>query len=180
MAAEFSASLQELTQGDEAVKNIGKIIKACSRALLMWLPIAAKEGYTEQHLSQAASEASLPADLSTVFVRTLSTTLSQIRQQMIISGTASSLAGSCLENDNASMPLLKVNEIISLNWTFGVTASTSSLKSVGRTFLQLKLKLKDSEGSGVRDVVMEMDVKGLYRLLGEMERAKGVMDSIEG
>ena len=77
---------------------------------------------------------------------------------------------------------LKISTIKSLNWTFGVTASSSSLKKIGRTYLQIKLVLFDRDGggeNGEREVLFEMDVKGFYELIGEMERARAVIGVVE-
>ena len=56
-----------------------------------------------------------------------------------------------------------------MTWTFGVTASNDMLDQVGKTFLRV-----DFGGE-----VVEMDVNGVYKLMGELERARGIMEVIE-
>lgn len=56
-----------------------------------------------------------------------------------------------------------------MTWTFGVTASNDMLDQVGKTYLRV-----DFGGE-----VVEMDVNGVYKLMGELERARGIMEVIE-
>ena len=57
----------------------------------------------------------------------------------------------------------------SLSWTFGVTASSDALDQVGKTYLRV-----DFGGE-----VVEMGVDGVYKLMGELERARGIMEALE-
>ena len=62
---------------------------------------------------------------------------------------------------------LKISTIKSLNWTFGVTASSPSLKKIGRSYLQIKLVLFDRDGggeNGEREALFEMDVADVWGL----------------
>ena len=132
-------------------------------------------------MSTVADEASLPDDLKQAFVTTVLAHMSAVRERILLSGSSSVGAASGSGGDmlGGNGALLKVNEIVALNWTFGVTAATSTLAQCGRTYLQLKLTLRETDGEGQREVLMEMDVKGLYNLLGEMERAKAVLSVVE-
>eukprot|EP01103_Thecamoeba_quadrilineata_P020461 TRINITY_DN8790_c0_g1_i1.p1 TRINITY_DN8790_c0_g1~~TRINITY_DN8790_c0_g1_i1.p1 ORF type:complete len:195 (+),score=36.65 TRINITY_DN8790_c0_g1_i1:38-622(+) len=67
---------------------------------------------------------------------------------------------------------LTVNELIDMDWSFGVTASNSELGSVGSTFLQLKLSLEQGQ-----KIPMELSLPQFYAFLKEMERAKACLDS---
>lgn len=58
----------------------------------------------------------------------------------------------------------------SLRYTFGVTSSTDLLSSVGKTFLRCEFNGE----------VVEMDVKGVYRMMAELERARNTMELLEG
>ena len=57
-----------------------------------------------------------------------------------------------------------------LRWTFGVTSATDQLESVGKTFLRCSLNGE----------VVELDIKGVYRLIAELERAKNTIELLEG
>ena len=47
---------------------------------------------------------------------------------------------------------LTVNQLVDMEWRFGVTAADSDIKKVGNTFLQLKLVL--NKGAGTEEVFM--------------------------
>ena len=63
-----------------------------------------------------------------------------------------------------------------MEWRFGVTASTSELKSVGATFLQLKLVLEKRDGGGAGAVHLELTLPQFYEFLGKMEKCQAYMD----
>jgi len=65
---------------------------------------------------------------------------------------------------------LNVNELLDIDWRFGVTASNSDLSEVGKTFLQLKLVL--NKVNKRENVHMELTIPQFYEFLHEMEVAK--------
>jgi len=65
---------------------------------------------------------------------------------------------------------LKVNELVDLQWKFGVTASSDSLQQVNTCFLQLKLVI--NTGNKTEDVLMEMSLPQFYKFLQQMEQAQ--------
>jgi len=65
---------------------------------------------------------------------------------------------------------LNVNELLDIDWRFGVTASNSDLSEVGKTFLQLKLVL--NKGNKRENVHMELTIPQFYEFLHEIEVAK--------
>ncbi|XP_062977389.1 COMM domain-containing protein 7 [Elgaria multicarinata webbii] len=65
---------------------------------------------------------------------------------------------------------LMINQLIDMEWKFGVTAGSSELGKVGSIFLQLKLVIK--KGSQVEPVYMELTLPQFYSFLHEMERVK--------
>ena len=67
-----------------------------------------------------------------------------------------------------------VNQLVDMEWKFGVTAASSDLKVVGQTFLQLKLVV--DRGGRHEDVFMEMTLPQFYAFLHEMERAKSTLE----
>eukprot|EP00484_Ammonia_sp_Unknown_P028696 CAMPEP_0197038764 /NCGR_PEP_ID=MMETSP1384-20130603/15663_1 /TAXON_ID=29189 /ORGANISM="Ammonia sp." /LENGTH=208 /DNA_ID=CAMNT_0042469251 /DNA_START=11 /DNA_END=637 /DNA_ORIENTATION=- len=74
-------------------------------------------------------------------------------------------------NRSAVKSSLKFNEVVDMEWKFGVSASSDSAKKLGTTFLQLKLVI-DKGNDKTEDVVMELSLKQFYEFLREMEKAK--------
>ncbi len=79
---------------------------------------------------------------------------------------------------------LVINELVDMDWKFGVTASSDDVESVGSTFLQLKLVINKGlessagEKAGVAKeiVYMELTLPQFYSFLAEMEKAKSVVE----
>lgn len=71
---------------------------------------------------------------------------------------------------------LMVNELVDMEWKFGVTASSDDAAQVGGTFLQLKLVLNKGDGE-LSNVYMELTLPQFYEFLHEMERCKATMDA---
>ncbi|KAH3816101.1 hypothetical protein DPMN_117609 [Dreissena polymorpha] len=69
---------------------------------------------------------------------------------------------------------LMVNQLLDMEWKFGVTAASSELDKVGNTFLQLKLVI--NTGNGVSNSYMELTLPQFYSFLHEMEKAKASLE----
>uniref|UniRef100_A0A8C9TTC2 COMM domain containing 7 n=1 Tax=Scleropages formosus TaxID=113540 RepID=A0A8C9TTC2_SCLFO len=69
---------------------------------------------------------------------------------------------------------LMVNQLVDMEWKFGVTVGTSELQKVGNIFLQLKLVIR--KGNSTENVYMELTLPQFYNFLHEMERAKASID----
>ncbi|XP_005095878.1 COMM domain-containing protein 7 [Aplysia californica] len=69
---------------------------------------------------------------------------------------------------------LMVNQLVDIEWKFGVTASSSELDKVGNTFLQLKLVI--NTGNGMKNVFLELTLPQFYSFLHEMEKAKASLE----
>ncbi|XP_053310079.1 COMM domain-containing protein 7 [Spea bombifrons] len=69
---------------------------------------------------------------------------------------------------------LSVNQLVDMEWKFGVTAATSELEKAGNIFLQLKMVVK--KGSRTEPIYVELTLPQFYSFLHEMERAKGTLD----
>ncbi|KAJ7373189.1 COMM domain-containing protein 7 [Desmophyllum pertusum] len=67
-----------------------------------------------------------------------------------------------------------VNQLVDMEWKFGVTAGSSDLKVVGQTFLQLKMVV--DRGGTQEDVFMELTLPQFYSFLHEMEKAKSTLE----
>jgi hypothetical protein len=72
---------------------------------------------------------------------------------------------------------LKVNQLVDMEWKFGVTAATNELKAAGATFLQLKLVIDPGNGRRVTEY-MELSLPQFYHFLSQMENAKTQMDML--
>ncbi|QDZ26110.1 hypothetical protein HOP50_20g86770 [Chloropicon primus] len=62
-------------------------------------------------------------------------------------------------------------ELVDFEWRFGVTASTSEVKQVGRTFVHLKLIFNKDEGKPVVKTI-ELSIQQFYTLLSQLEQAQ--------
>lgn len=69
---------------------------------------------------------------------------------------------------------LMVNQLVDMEWKFGVTVGTSEIHKLGNIFLQLKLVIR--KGNATENVYMELTLPQFYNFLHELERAKASMD----
>ncbi|XP_077995818.1 COMM domain-containing protein 7-like [Glandiceps talaboti] len=69
---------------------------------------------------------------------------------------------------------LMINQLVDMEWKFGVTAASSEVNKAGNTFLQLKLVV--NKGNRTENVYMELTVPQFYSFLHEMEKAKSSLD----
>ncbi|XP_078595951.1 COMM domain-containing protein 7-like [Branchiostoma floridae x Branchiostoma japonicum] len=69
---------------------------------------------------------------------------------------------------------LMVNQLVDMEWKFGVTAASSEVQKVGNTFLQLKLVV--NKGDRTENVYMELTLPQFYSFLHEMEKAKSSLE----
>ncbi|XP_072050992.1 COMM domain-containing protein 7-like [Amphiura filiformis] len=69
---------------------------------------------------------------------------------------------------------LMVNQLVDMEWKFGVTAASSELQTVGSTFLQMKLVV--NKGNSTENVYMELSLPQFYSFLHEMEKAKASLE----
>ncbi|XP_063065680.1 COMM domain-containing protein 7 [Engraulis encrasicolus] len=74
----------------------------------------------------------------------------------------------------AVVQTLMVNQLVDMEWKFGVTVGTSEIQKTGNIFLQLKLIIR--KGNSTENVYMELTLPQFYNFLHEMERAKSAMD----
>ncbi|XP_023405912.1 COMM domain-containing protein 7 isoform X2 [Loxodonta africana] len=69
---------------------------------------------------------------------------------------------------------LMVNQLIDMEWKFGVTSGSSELEKVGSIFLQLKLVVK--KGNQTENLYIELTLPQFYSFLHEMERVRASME----
>ncbi|EGG20379.1 COMM domain-containing protein 7 [Cavenderia fasciculata] len=70
---------------------------------------------------------------------------------------------------------LTINQVLDMQWRFGVTTASSESKKAGNTFLQLKLVL-DQGNDKKEDVHMELSLPQFYQFLRQMEQAKSSLE----
>jgi len=68
------------------------------------------------------------------------------------------------------------NQLVDMDWVFGVTASSDDCNHVGKTFLQLKLTL--SGDKGLKIVVIELSLDQFYQFLASMQKCKSYLDYV--
>ncbi|XP_053106896.1 COMM domain-containing protein 7 [Hemicordylus capensis] len=115
--------------------------------------------------------------------RTLSA--EQVRADLITLGLSEEKAGYFEEQWKEHSPTLSrlavgqtlmINQLIDMEWKFGVTAGSSELEKVGSIFLQLKLVVK--KGNQIEPVYVELTLPQFYSFLHEMERVKTSLDCL--
>lgn len=63
------------------------------------------------------------------------------------------------------------SRLLDVNWSFGVSASSSNHAALGTTFVQLRLHVSNAEGAH-EYVHMELNLAGFYDFLHQLEQAK--------
>ena len=98
-----------------------------------------------------------------------------------ISDAAAEVIRSKWEESFASLATAQVtktimaNQVVDMEWKFGVTAASDEVAQVGSTFLHLKLVV--DRGNGQReDIFMELSLPQFYQFMGDMEKAKTYID----
>ncbi|XP_071966820.1 COMM domain-containing protein 7 isoform X2 [Engystomops pustulosus] len=69
---------------------------------------------------------------------------------------------------------LSINQLVDMEWKFGVTAASSEQERAGTIFLQLKMVIK--KGNQCEPVYVELTLPQFYSFLHEMERAKSSLE----
>jgi hypothetical protein len=70
---------------------------------------------------------------------------------------------------------LMVNQLIDMEWKFGVTAANSDMAKVGSSYLQIKLVL-DKGNQTTEDVFLELSLPQFYEFLSQMQKAKSSLE----
>lgn len=65
--------------------------------------------------------------------------------------------------------------LVDVDWTFGVSASSSELPAMGTTFVQLRLHTRGADGA-LQFVHAELDLAHFYSLLHDLEQAKARLE----
>ena len=80
--------------------------------------------------------------------------------------------------DAAVDQTLRVNELVDMEWSFGVASSTNEVKKVGSAFLRVKFVF--DKGGKTETVHMEMSLPQFYEFLHEMEKARAGLTTNNG
>src|SRR5436189_77867 len=72
---------------------------------------------------------------------------------------------------------LSNNQLVDLDWSFGVTASSDDCDHVGKTYLQIKLTIDDGE-SGRKDLFLELSLEQFYQFLASLEKCRSFLDFV--
>nr|XP_020663519.1 COMM domain-containing protein 7 [Pogona vitticeps] len=109
----------------------------------------------------------------------------QVRTDLITLGLSEEKASYFEEQWKKNAPALQrlavgqtlmINQLVDMEWKFGVTAGSSELGKVGAIFLQLKLLIK--KGNQTEPVYMELTLPQFYSFLHEMERVKASLECL--
>lgn len=112
-----------------------------------------------------------------------SLTAEQVRADFITLGLSEEKATYFSEKWKQNVPTLArwaigqtlmINQLIDMEWKFGVTSGSSELEKVGSIFLQLKLVLK--KGNQTENLYIELTLPQFYSFLHEMERVRTSME----
>ncbi|XP_067944955.1 COMM domain-containing protein 7-like [Watersipora subatra] len=87
-------------------------------------------------------------------------------------------SGPAEATDSLSSPAtITAGQLIDMEWKFGVAAASSELDRLGSTFVQLKLKVSNPDGS-IENLNMELSLSQFYNLMHQLEKAKASLDYI--
>ena len=130
-------------------------LKAIVRSLLLLLQESMKDGVTLVELEKKCNVYNILPRLTSLILDVWSRRSKQIVHNLIARTVTS-------------------NELVDLDWTFGVTASTDDCDQIGKTFLHLKLTLNTS--SGIKVIFLELSLDQFYNLLGKLSKCKAHID----
>jgi COMM domain containing 7 len=150
--------MSELTEFSKNQGIAGKVIKVSLQGLLAILKGALKRNVSPSQLEEDLVNLGLKAELAKTATSAWRLSLGDLSRSAI-------------------GQTLCINELVDMDWKFGVTASSDDVENVGNTFLQLKLVIdKGKGGGGTETVYMELSLPQFYTFLSQMEKAKSVVD----
>ena len=133
------------------------ILRGAISEMVMNYDLARRNGWAPSKLSNHLEANHYPDDVRDISVQVYGDNQGRI--------TAASLAKT-----------LKANQLVDMDWIFGVTASTDSCDEVGKTFLQLKLTFEQEVSGGGKSMHLEMSVEQFFAFLSSMEQCKQILD----
>jgi hypothetical protein len=137
--------------------NAGQM-RSCAQSLIIFLQEAMKGGYNMVQLEERCLTLNLATGVITIITKLWKKKSSSI---------ATSLLARTLSN----------NQLIDLDWSFGVTAASDDCDHVGKTFLQIKLTV-DRGAEGPKEIFMELSLEQFYSFLASMEKCRTYLDYV--
>lgn len=100
----------------------------------------------------------------------------------ILSGVAEEMWTTDLIQVNQSIQgsITHIQELIDMQWQFGITVATEEVKQIGTSFLQVTLAVKDANTNTVTKHFIELSIPQFFDVLTQLEKAKAVMDYLSG
>eukprot|EP00164_Ancoracysta_twista_P011344 GFYU01017468.1.p1 GENE.GFYU01017468.1~~GFYU01017468.1.p1 ORF type:complete len:198 (+),score=72.06 GFYU01017468.1:72-665(+) len=157
--------LDFLAQGDDLMEALqrfaeehevnGTALKNTVRGLLFFFKSAQTAQLSQTHVKEDLIQFGVEEDKAAIVSAVWKSKLGSLSKHMI-------------------MQSLMVNQLVDMEWVFGVTASNSDVDQIGSTFLKLKLVL--DKGTHKEDVYMELTIPQFYQFLGDMEKARSQMN----
>jgi len=150
--SKFTSQLEEfgMEQGMTA-----KALKLLVKPLLNVINVCLKKNFSSDKLSEDLCSLGLEQSKSDI-----------IAQQH--TENKASLSAAALSHT------LTVNQLIDMEWKFGVTAGSSEVNRVSHSFLQLKLVI--NTGNQIENIYMELSLPQFYTFMHEMEKAKASLE----
>lgn len=153
-AYDISSEVNRLAS-DSSVK--ASVLRGAISEVVGFYSLGQNSGWTAAKLREHLKTTPCPANVCTVIVRVWDENQGRI--------TASSLTKT-----------LKANQLVDMDWVFGVTASSDSCNEVGKTYLQLKLTFDQDVGDGGKHMHLEMTVDQFFAFLSSMEQCKQFLE----
>ncbi|GMH69572.1 hypothetical protein TrST_g4484 [Triparma strigata] len=160
----FQTSLADLALPGKQTKTIGKVLLTILPAMVNSTAGGGENAVREEAEKMAGEFGNEKEN----FIKCIVDSVGKLREFKTRGGQLITY-DSTGESSTGTFVNTASNRLDSMTWTFGVTASNDMLDQVGKTFLRV-----DFGGE-----VVEMDVNGVYKLMGELERVRGIMEVIE-
>eukprot|EP00658_Telonema_sp_P-2_P078825 TRINITY_DN7479_c0_g1_i2.p1 TRINITY_DN7479_c0_g1~~TRINITY_DN7479_c0_g1_i2.p1 ORF type:complete len:205 (-),score=55.95 TRINITY_DN7479_c0_g1_i2:316-930(-) len=145
--------------GQTVEEELSKSARLAMKAIISALSYSAKCSYSAKQLRDEVSAQGVSA----------------ARAEMLAVGYQQNV--SRLSNLMMDHTML-ANQVVDMEWSFGVTASNSDMAKVAATFIQLKLVLDKGNGD-LETVPLELSISQFYHFLQEMEKAKSIIDFLD-
>ena len=137
------------------------VVQGLSKHLIVIWQNAIREGWDETRLKAMTESSGLSSAVSVA----LGKHWKKCSKLVASSGPGRSIEG---------------NEVVDMDWSFGVTAASNDSGNIGKTFLQMRLTLLDKTTENVRNVFLELSLEQFYHFLAQLEGCKTAIDILSG
>eukprot|EP01041_Mallomonas_annulata_P011516 gene11516-24083_t len=153
----FQSSLELYLQDFPLEKGFFKILV---RALIIFLEEGISDAWDVKKLEEKCNQYNIDQSKTSVLVLCWKNKSAQITSSILSS-------------------ILSINELIDMDWSFGVTCATEDCHEMSQTFLQLKLVVNGrKDNRGVRTLFMELTIEQFYKFLAQMESARAYISLV--